>query len=92
MLGRELVGAAQVLVEAPRGVAVEGRRLADQVLGGLEHDDLAPLGLLAGDAARHELGIEAVAAFLEVTAVGHLRDDVGRAQQAFRKLYFFPTI
>ena len=33
------------------------------------------------DAAEHELGIETVAAFLEVAAIGHLRDQIARADQ-----------
>ena len=32
-------------------------------------------------AAQHKLGVEPVAAFFQITAVGHLRDHVGRAQQ-----------
>src|SRR2546430_4896856 len=34
-----------------------------------------------GDAAEHELGIQPVTAFLQITAVGHLGDHVRRAEQ-----------
>ena len=42
-------------------------------------EDLAvdPRAGADGNAAQHELRIEPIAAFLEVTAVGHLRDDLG---------------
>ena len=45
------------------------------------HLEVAIVPALHRDAAEHELGVEAVAAFLEVTAIGHLREHVGRAEQ-----------
>src|SRR5579862_8382544 len=72
MCARELVGAAQVLVETPGRALVEGRRLAKQVVGRFEHDHFAAFGVAARHAARDEFRIQPVAAFLEITAVRHL--------------------
>jgi hypothetical protein len=64
------------------GVFHELRRLAQQVEPrGVAHAAYRRIADRQRDAAEHELRIEPVAAFLEVTAVGHLRDHVGRAEQ-----------
>src|SRR6266478_1588537 len=59
----------------------ELRRLAQQIQArGVLHLGVA-LAEGQGDAAEHELGIQPVTAFLQVTAVGHLGDHVRRAEQ-----------
>src|SRR6266478_674175 len=59
----------------------ELRRLAQQIQPrGVLHPGIA-LAEGQGDTAEHELGVQPVAAFLQVTAVGHLGDHVRRAEQ-----------
>ncbi len=60
----------------------ELRRLAQQVETGGVLDAAATVRRhRQRDAAEHELRIQPVAALLEITAVGHLRDHVGGAEQ-----------
>lgn len=64
------------------GAAEKARRLENQVFGGgKQHLFLAALINLARNAAEHELRVQPVAAFLEVTAIRHLGEDVGAAEQ-----------
>src|SRR6266853_1543933 len=59
----------------------ELRRLAQQIQPrGVLHPGIA-LAEGQGDTAEHELGVQPVTAFLQVTAVGHLGDHVRRAEQ-----------
>src|SRR5690349_4851884 len=75
------VGARELQVEALGGIHVEPRRLVHEIVARGEDDlGLAVWKLAFGEAAEDELGVEAVAAFLQVTTVGHLRDDVRGAE------------
>ena len=73
-----LEGLAEPLVD---GRGDELRRLAQQVEAGTV-EDLEPVrARVHGDVAQHELGVQPVAAFFEVTAVRHLREHVGGAEE-----------
>ena len=77
------VGAAELAVE-PRvhGLGDELRRMAQHVESGTVRDvQHALIAARDGDAAKHELRVQAVAALLEITAVGHLGDHVRGADQ-----------
>ena len=59
---------------------VEGRRFLQQVLArAVAHHVLAGFRVLDGDATNHEFLVQPVTTFFEVTAVGHLCDEVCRA-------------
>src|SRR6185437_10689033 len=77
------IRAAEVTVE-PCGASLghEVRRLAQQIESRcIPHLPAAVRGDRQRHAAENELGIQAVAALLEITAVRHLADHVGRADQ-----------
>src|SRR5438105_8774475 len=79
MVRRVLMATAQLRVEPPHRPFVETRRLRHQVVA--RGEQRYPLAAARrAEAAEHELRIKAVAAFLEITAVGHLRDDVRGAE------------
>src|SRR6478609_12071970 len=64
------------------GLFHESRGLSQQVQArGIAHALVTPGAHGHGYATQHELRVQAVAAFLQVTAVGHLRNHVGGAEQ-----------
>ena len=77
------VGPAELAVEpGAHGLGEELRRLPQHVEARSVDDlEVAVVDARDRDAAEHELGVEPVAAFLEVTAVRHLRHHVGGAEQ-----------
>src|SRR3954465_10408734 len=77
MVRGELVAVPELRVEAAHGVLVEAWRLGHELVTRGEARQLGAMARRA-EPAEHELRKEAVAAFLEITAVGHLRNDVGR--------------
>jgi hypothetical protein len=91
-LGQVRVGAAEVVLDVAIGaleIAVEAvaedlarelRRLAQQVVR-RRVDRLPARAGLAGEAAGDELVVQEVAALLGIVAIGHLRHEVGRAEQ-----------
>src|SRR6267154_1443271 len=87
VISRVLVGSAELRVETTACALIEMRGFPHQVLPRFVQDFFASVRkTLAGDAASEELRIEPVAAFFQVTAVRHLRDDVRRAEQAAEQL------
>ena len=77
------IRAVEFAVE-PLGAHVEHelRRLAQQVEArGVAHLHVAVLADRQRDAGQHELGIQPVAAFFEIAAIGHLRHEIGGADQ-----------
>src|SRR5438094_456774 len=75
MTGGAVVSPAKLCIEPVHGVLVESWRLCHQIGAGGECGKSCRSARRA-ERAEHELGIEAIAAFLEITAVRHLRDDV----------------
>ena len=75
------IDAVEVVLEPQtRRRLVERQRLAEQILRrAVQH--FALRALVHRDAAEHELGVQPVAALLQITAVGKLRDQVCGAEQ-----------
>ena len=82
MRRRIIVCTAQFIFETIDGAVEKGGRLPHQIVAGLKHNFITDTGVFHRDAAGNEFGIKAIAAFFEVATIRHLRDDVGRAEQA----------
>src|SRR5919201_1200542 len=77
---RVLVCARELKVEALRGIFVKPGRFLHEIFARGEARQLAEDETLAArESSEHELRKKPIAALLEITAIGHLRDDVGGA-------------